>query len=174
MEKARDASNEQGGPSARYVTISLIALGAIDLFPKILFLSPWLFAGGVSFSGIIIMVGLVTLDIATINAGVAVSQQWRFYKIFGLITCAIGTLVDIVATMLLMRIMSDHLVTPYFLGDLAFHRRGTDTAFAYGFLMQTLSLAAHGPGHIYFWRWLRKSGMNTGLASAASAPHLKI
>ncbi|MGA3303290.1 MAG: hypothetical protein ABSC72_08385 [Methylovirgula sp.] len=155
MAKSDKAPDPRRWPSSYYVAFSLITLGTIALIPKIVFLYPWLFVGDVPIPAIAIFVGLVLLDVSTVCTGIAVARQWDSYKVFGLI-CALGITIDATSMWILVRFIA-HPNRPQFLGDLAFRGNLYDIAFAYVFVTQALSLAAHAPSEIYFLRCARKS-----------------
>ena len=126
---------------AKYAPISLIAFGAID---AILSLS-------MASSGLRIPLGVAALGIATTAIGIGGLRHWRHRALLGWIGCSVCVLGIIWDSFLLIFVLAHFQ-------DL-FRAMIYQQLFMYAVFAQALSLAAHGPGLIYFWR-LRKKVMS--------------
>jgi hypothetical protein len=149
-EMAQDRGHEipRKGPPERYVMISLLTLGAVNLGVISLFALLYLLYDLKNIDGLAAIVTSVTimLDAATIFTVVAVRGKWQFAVNFGLAICSIGTVSDGLSAIIFVFVSDMWRTYVMFKGDV------TQITIAYIFLFRAIALAAHVPGLVYFWR----------------------
>jgi hypothetical protein len=130
-----------------YTGVSLIALGSAGVIITIIFAIQVFYNPNIA--PLILVISFIAFNMATAGSGIGIFWKWRHLPALGLAVCVLGTALDIFTAWLL----SQHVSTL----SVVLFSFNPDFSVAWWCVVQSLSLGAHVPGLVYFWRFKKQA-----------------